>query len=724
MPYNYFRSKPLIYFMIWAFLLLIAAESVPALGTEKAERAHTGPVVRVKAARGLTPAQQAQFDQLMEEGKRLYDNMDNEAAIQRFLQARQLAQTSQQKSDVYFYLSLAYYGLLEEGRSNEFSNALNKLVEVDYYRQLDSELCPQRLIDMFEEIKKGYGVVKISSMPSGADVYINNSRTSAGLTPLTMAAKAGEVRLEIKKGKQKKKASLRVEAGKETQSPVYELKGGSSMIFILGGALVGGGVLAAVALGGGGGNGNGNGGPSPPPPTGSITVSSTPSGATVFLDGGERGITPVTISSVSAGDHVVLVVKEGYLDYEQAVTVTANQDTPVNATLGQHTISITQPQQNSEWVLGEDTLEIRWSTADSSSQGAHRIAALSRASASNALGAARFAREQARRRAASSGYTRTGSARMNPSAVASGVRSRIQQIRTDPGRAVGVSAPGPSPSLSRTPLMTSQGGDLRISRLNTVRIDLLKSGEAVLNIVETSENDGVFDWTIPADLEADNDYRIRIASVDSSEVNATSPRFTLRGPSDVPAAPTNLKADPHQATSSGSLTYQVTISWKDKSDNETGFKVHRSDSVNTKWKVVADLAAGKKTYTDTGLNGDRQYIYRVFAYNDDGDSGYSNEVEVRIVDTPTNVSVASLAGPKAGVSWTDNSSIESGFIIERRVDSGSWAVLGNTGANVTYYEDSSVSVGHTYSYRVRAVSDAFGELAYSLLSNVASVAFL
>ena len=271
--------------------------------------------------------------------------------------------------------------------------------------------------------------------------------------------------------------------------------------------------------------------------------------------------------------------------------------------------------------------------------------------------------------------------------------------------------------------MGSKGGDVQISRLGTVRIDLLKSGEDILNIAESTENDGTFVWNIPEDLEADNDYKIKISSAESSEVSYTSSRFELRGASEVPKAPANLRFDPYQPTSPGSLTYFVTLRWADKSDNETGFKVQRQDTVNTNWKNVANLAANTKTYTDTGLKGDRQYTYRVVAYNDDGNSGYSNEVDVPILDYPTNVQALSLAGPKVGLSWTDNSSLETAYVIERKVDSGGWAVIGSTSANDTYFEDSSVSVGPTYSYRIRAVTDVSGETVYSAYSSTVSIKF-
>jgi len=66
------------------------------------------------------------------------------------------------------------------------------------------------------------------------------------------------------------------------------------------------------------------------PVTGSISVSSVPAGAGVYLDGNDTGFTtPVTISTISTGTHTVRCSMAGYTDQSQSVTVTAGQTTDV-----------------------------------------------------------------------------------------------------------------------------------------------------------------------------------------------------------------------------------------------------------------------------------------------------------------------------------------------------------------------------------------------------------
>ncbi|MDN7024474.1 PEGA domain-containing protein [Methanoculleus sp. FWC-SCC1] len=73
--------------------------------------------------------------------------------------------------------------------------------------------------------------------------------------------------------------------------------------------------------------------PLPPGPTGSISVSSSPSGANVYLDDAYKGITPLTLTGVATGSHVVAVKVSGYQDWSDAVQVNAGSTSYVSASL-------------------------------------------------------------------------------------------------------------------------------------------------------------------------------------------------------------------------------------------------------------------------------------------------------------------------------------------------------------------------------------------------------
>jgi hypothetical protein len=57
------------------------------------------------------------------------------------------------------------------------------------------------------------------------------------------------------------------------------------------------------------------------PTVGGLSVSSTPSGANVYVDNAFRGITPLTLNDITAGSHTLLLQMAGYQDYVATVQV-------------------------------------------------------------------------------------------------------------------------------------------------------------------------------------------------------------------------------------------------------------------------------------------------------------------------------------------------------------------------------------------------------------------
>jgi fibronectin type 3 domain-containing protein len=66
---------------------------------------------------------------------------------------------------------------------------------------------------------------------------------------------------------------------------------------------------------------------------GSISATSCPDDAIVFLDGGDKGESPVTFDKTKKGTHIVLFSKPGYYDCEKRVVVNADQITAVHCDL-------------------------------------------------------------------------------------------------------------------------------------------------------------------------------------------------------------------------------------------------------------------------------------------------------------------------------------------------------------------------------------------------------
>ena len=85
----------------------------------------------------------------------------------------------------------------------------------------------------------------------------------------------------------------------------------------------------------------------------------------------------------------------------------------------------------------------------------------------------------------------------------------------------------------------------------------------------------------------------------------------------VPYTPSNLNA---LAVSSS----QINLNWTDSSGNEIGFKIERSINAGVSWNLINTVGMNIISYSDSGLTPSTIYHYRIFAYNQAGNSAYSN----------------------------------------------------------------------------------------------------
>jgi hypothetical protein len=70
-------------------------------------------------------------------------------------------------------------------------------------------------------------------------------------------------------------------------------------------------------------------------PEGTIDVVSAPAGAAVYLNGEPRGVTPLILDGVAAGEHRVRVVKDGFLENSRVVTVQPGRSATVDLRMTQ-----------------------------------------------------------------------------------------------------------------------------------------------------------------------------------------------------------------------------------------------------------------------------------------------------------------------------------------------------------------------------------------------------
>jgi predicted phage tail protein len=154
---------------------------------------------------------------------------------------------------------------------------------------------------------------------------------------------------------------------------------------------------------------------------------------------------------------------------------------------------------------------------------------------------------------------------------------------------------------------------------------------------------------------------------------------------------------------------EVQVTWTDRASNETGYEVQNRAGSETSWYAVATLPANAESYRSTGLTAGTLYTFRVHACNPAGCSAWSDEVSVTATApaAPSGLAAAPAGSGQVTLTWTDNSSDETGFELDYRLPGEVlWTGLARVAANVTTYAHTGLTAGLTYTYRVRACAAA------------------
>ena len=101
---------------------------------------------------------------------------------------------------------------------------------------------------------------------------------------------------------------------------------------------------------------------------------------------------------------------------------------------------------------------------------------------------------------------------------------------------------------------------------------------------------------------------------------ASATTMSAPPPSQPPSAPTGLIATRRSG--------QITLTWTDSSNNETGFSIERSPDGQA-FSQIATVAQNVSTYVDTSPGSTKFVFYRVRAFNLDVYSAYTTALKVR-----------------------------------------------------------------------------------------------
>lgn len=186
-------------------------------------------------------------------------------------------------------------------------------------------------------------------------------------------------------------------------------------------------------------------------------------------------------------------------------------------------------------------------------------------------------------------------------------------------------------------------------------------------------------------------------------------------------APTTPSSITIPSSISGGST--ITVSWGASTDaqgNLAGYKVEKSTNGGSSWSQIYQGSALQTT--DNVAFGTQSVMYRVKAYDTEGlESGYKTSNQVTVINNtapsaPASITVplTVIGGEKLTITWAASSDSEGnlvGYILERRVASGSWTQVFK--GNALTFQDTITKGWTTVQYRVKAYDTYNAESAYT-----------
>ncbi len=213
--------------------------------------------------------------------------------------------------------------------------------------------------------------------------------------------------------------------------------------------------------------------------------------------------------------------------------------------------------------------------------------------------------------------------------------------------------------------------------------------------------------------------------VDSTVVNGTNYSYRVvaynaSGDSTSAAVPSTVATVPAAPTTAAAtfVTGKVSLTWRDNASNEDFFMVQRSqDGGAFSLLGFAPLrnATGNVTFIDSSVSQNHTYQYRVTAVNAAGSSNIASSNFITIAAAPAvptylrgTFIATSATRANITLSWNDNSTTETGFVLERATNAAFTTGLNRVqvAANAITLTQNNLPISgttsNTFYYRIKA----------------------
>ena len=188
-------------------------------------------------------------------------------------------------------------------------------------------------------------------------------------------------------------------------------------------------------------------------------------------------------------------------------------------------------------------------------------------------------------------------------------------------------------------------------------------------------------------------YYFRVAGGGGTNDHAGTIRLDVSGPPAIPPAPLEF---------SGTRSGGVLLSWRDLSNDETGYVIERS-SDGSNWVGLVSLNANTVNFLDASAPA-ADLHYRIKATNTLGSSAWATTLVTLPVPpgAPASLAANALSESSIQLAWQDQSQNETGFVVQHSTTggAGSFVTLTTLPENTQSYTHTGLSAGSTHYYRL------------------------
>ncbi|HSE27092.1 MAG TPA: fibronectin type III domain-containing protein [Gemmatimonadales bacterium] len=170
-------------------------------------------------------------------------------------------------------------------------------------------------------------------------------------------------------------------------------------------------------------------------------------------------------------------------------------------------------------------------------------------------------------------------------------------------------------------------------------------------------------------------YKVRAIKVSSGRTSHSAFSNSACATTLTPPPPAKIYGVWAEETSAAA----VTVTWRDGSTDEGGFRIERATHPDGPWALAGTVGSNVTTWITNQAD-----YYRVRAFNVSGD-GWPSDPAYTYPAAPTDLALTVIAPGTVEITWSDNSAFEDAF--EVWLGSPSWCCPDSGGCDAGYYEN-------------------------------------